>query len=130
MRSRAPKKLTERIATHQSEWNVSIFAEECGLAALDEGDYLERSRAFLRTERGFVLSGLMGMGFVVFPGEADFLMVKTDTPLYDRLLAKDILIRDLKDFDGLNGNYYRIAIKDRPKNMQLLAAVQEVVNEG
>lgn len=127
---RAPKKLTERIATHQSEWNVSIFAEKCGLAALDEGDYLERSRAFLRTERGFVQSGLMGMGFVVFPGEADFLMVKTDTPLYDRLLAKDILIRDLKDFDGLNGNYYRIAIKDRPKNMQLLAAVQEVVNEG
>lgn len=127
---RAPKKITEKLITHQSEWNVSIIAEKCGLAALDEGDYLERSRAFLRTERGFVQSGLMGMGMAVFPGEADFLMVKTEIPLYDRLLEKGILIRDLKDFDGLDGNYYRIAIKDRPKNMQLLAAVQEIVNAG
>ena len=70
----------------------------------------------------------MGMGFMVFPGEADFLMIRTDFPLYDELLKKDILIRDLKDFDGLNGNYYRIAIKSRPDNMQLLAAVQEAVN--
>ncbi|MQN00891.1 MAG: aminotransferase class I/II-fold pyridoxal phosphate-dependent enzyme [Lachnospiraceae bacterium] len=125
---RAPKKLTSQIATHQSEWNVSIFAEKCGLAALDESDYLERSRSFLRAERGFVQSGFLGMGFMVFPGEADFLMIKTDIPLYDELLKREILIRDLKDFDGLNGNYYRIAIKDRPKNMQLLAAVQEIVN--
>lgn len=125
---RAPKKITSQIARHQSEWNVSILAEKCGLAALDERDYLARSRAFLRGERGFVQSGLMGMGFMVFPGEADFLMIRTDFPLYDELLKKDILIRDLKDFDGLNGNYYRIAIKSRPDNMQFLAAVQEAVN--
>lgn len=125
---RAPKKITERIATHQSEWNISIFAEKCGIAAMNEGDYLIRSRAFLRTERGFVQSGLLGMGMVVFPGEADFLMIKTDEPIYDKLLEKGILIRSLKDFDGLGDGYYRIAIKDRPKNMQLLAAVQEIVN--
>lgn len=126
---RAPKKITERVATHQSEWNVSIFAEKCGIAATYEGDYLKRSRTFLRSERGFVQSGLMGMGLMVFPGEADFLMIKTDAPLYEGLLKKDILIRDLSDFDGLGSGYYRIAIKDRPKNMLLLAAVQEIMNE-
>ncbi|MGN8772832.1 pyridoxal phosphate-dependent aminotransferase [Candidatus Weimeria sp. HCP3S3_B5] len=124
----APKKLALRIASHQSEWNVSIFAERCGLAATYEGDYLIRSRSFLRTERGFVQSGLMGMGIIVFPGEANFLMIKTDIPIYKRLLEKGILIRDLSDFDGIGEGYYRIAIKDRPKNMLLLAAVQEIVN--
>lgn len=127
---RAPKKITEQIAIHQSEWNISIFAEKCGIASTDEGDYLIRSRAFLRTERGFVQSGLLGMGLVVFPGEANFLMVKTAIPLYDKLLEKGILIRKLSDFDGLGDDYYRIAIKDRPKNMQLLAAVQEIVNDA
>ena len=53
-------------------------------------------------------------------GEADFLLLYTTQPIYDRLLAKGILIRNCENFRGLGEGYYRIAVKKQEENEVLL----------
>jgi len=55
-----------------------------------------------------------------FRGEADFLLLYTTQPIYDRLLAKGILIRNCENFRGLGEGYYRIAVKKQEENEVLL----------
>ena len=70
--------------------------------------------------------GLEKMGIRVVSGEADFLLIQTDRPLYEELLKKGILIRDCENFRGLGKGYYRIAVKSRKENEVLLKTLREV----
>ena len=50
--------------------------------------------------------------------------------LYDRLLAKGILIRRCDDMGGLSDGFYRIAVRSHEDNERLLAAIREVMDEA
>ena len=96
---------TEQIFNQLPEWNISIIAEE---------------RAYLTAE-------LEKLGIKVYPGEADFLLIKTDDPLYEKLLKKKILIRDCSNYRGLRTGYYRIAVKKHEENEKLIAQLKDTI---
>ena len=62
-------------------------------------------------------------------GEADFLLLYTTQPIYDRLLAKGILIRNCENFRGLGEGYYRIAVKKQEENEVLLQELAQITAE-
>lgn len=108
-------------------WPVSVPAEAAGIAALQEQDYENEVRAFLRAERGRMFRALSGMGFRVLPGEANYLLFcSADTDLAKKLRRKGILLRDCRDFPGLCPGWYRTAIRKPEENDQLLQALREV----
>lgn len=128
--------LLARMAALQSEWSVSSFAQAAGLAALAEPDRYIAARELIRTERAYLAEALAREGFSVLPGEANFLLFsaeETEEDLYGKLLARGIRIRSCSNFRGLayqNGrSWYRIAVKTRPENEQLLRAVREIRHE-
>lgn len=124
------KMLTDRIKAQIPEWNLSVFAQKAGAAAAEETDYLRRTVIFLKKEREYLTDKLKKLGITVFPAAANFLLLHTGLPLYEELLKRGILIRDCSNFRGLNGGYYRVAVKLREENDRLLAAVAEIcVNE-
>ncbi len=49
------------------------------------------------------------------------------TELKDRLLRKQILIRDCSDYPGLTDGYYRVAVKLPKENQVLLEAIKEIL---
>ena len=49
--------------------------------------------------------------------------------LYEKLLKKNILIRDCQNYIGLKKGYYRIAIKRKEENNRLLTALREEVRK-
>ena len=63
------------------------------------------------------------MEIKVYPGEADFLLLKTEHPLYEKLLRAKILIRDCGNYRGLSKGYYRIAVKTHKENEKLIATI-------
>ena len=69
------------------------------------------------------MTQLEKLGIRVFPGEADFLLLYSELPLYEELLKQGILIRDCSNFRGLKTGYYRIAVKTRGENDRLLRAL-------
>ncbi len=118
--------LKERIQRHLPEWNLSVFAQAAGTAACKEIKYIEQTVQLVQKERIYLTKELGQTGIEVYPSQADYLFLKTELPLYEKLLDKEILIRDCSNFRGLGSGYYRIAVKTHKENMQLINAVKEI----
>ena len=42
---------------------------------------------------------------------------------------KEILIRDCSDYQGLSKGYYRVAVRPKEENEELIRAVRDVIKE-
>ncbi len=120
------REMADIIRRQLPEWNVSVFAQAAGIAALREEEHLRRAVAFLRSEREELSAKLKKQGMTVYHSVANFLLLKSGESLYEGLLAQGILIRDCSNFKGLGEGYYRVAVKTREENDMLLAALHKL----
>jgi threonine-phosphate decarboxylase len=119
-----------RLAAAQEPWSVSTVAQFMGRACLADQEYITRTRAFIAAERAFLLERLAALpGLVAFPGTVNYLLVKLTRPgataagLRQAMLPHRVVIRDASNFRGLNERFFRIAVRGRPENERLLAAL-------
>ncbi len=119
------RELNKQIAKQLPEWNVSTFAQTAGVVCADEQEYISKTVEYVKNERGYMSGRLREMGVWVCSGEADYLLIKCDIPLYDLLLTRGILIRDCENYRGLTRGYYRIGIRTREENDRLLKVMGE-----
>lgn len=117
--------LLQKIAKQLPEWNLSVFAQEAGIACVKEKTFVEQTVEYVQKERKFLVEQLLKMGIEVFDGEGNFILIYTEKPLYELLLKRGILIRDCQNFKGLTKGYYRIAVKSREENKILLREIGE-----
>jgi len=108
------------IARQLPEWNLSCFAQEAGCICARQEEFILETENYIQKERQFMKKGLRQKGFQIFPSQANFIMIYSDIPLYEKLLKKGILIRDCSNFRGLGKGFYRIAVKSRKENEILL----------
>ena len=64
--------LLERMAACGQPWSVSVPAQAAGLQALQEQDYVQKTRVLVREERAFLTAGLRKMPLEVYEGAANF----------------------------------------------------------
>ena len=120
--------LLKRIAAFGATWSVSAPAQVAGLAALKEIGWAERTRALIDAERTYLMAELAALPLRVFPGAANYLLLTSEQPLYQPLLARGILVRDCGNYTGLSSRYIRIGIRTRADNRRLVAALWEVLH--
>lgn len=119
----ASAEMIDRIAPHLAEWRVSVLAMAAGMAALEaeeKTDYLIRTRSLLEAERAYMIRQMKKLGIVSFASEADYLLLKSQLPLYEKLLQEGILIRSCDNYVGLSADFYRIAVKTHEENQALI----------
>ena len=123
------EELARRLAGTGQPWPVSQLAQAAGIAALRDSAYLPRLQAWLRTERPILARGLAALGLRVVPGEGNFLLFQAgDGRLAERMRKKGVLIRDCRDFHGLEPGWYRVAVRTHGENEALLQALKEVLD--
>ena len=72
----------------------------------------------------FLSDGLAACGLTVFPGEANFLLFRSnDTGLHEKLAEYGIMIRNCDNYRGLSAGYYRVAVKTREASERLLQII-------
>lgn len=126
--SRNPE-IRERIMRQLPEWNLSTFAQAAGIACAGETGFLEQTIPYLKREREFLINGLHALlqrNCKIYSGAANFLLFKSQLPLYEKFLEHGILIRDCRNFRGLSEGYYRIAVKTHEANQQFLKVAGEI----
>lgn len=123
------EKLRNQIKAQLPEWNLSVFAQEAGVVCAKESDFSKRTAAYVKRERAFLETALSKLGMRSYPGAGNFLLFHSKIPLYEPLLQKGILIRDCRNFRGLQRGFYRIAVKSRRENKILLNRIGEVIRE-
>ena len=122
----ASKELVVRIKRQLPEWNVSMFAQYAGVAALKETAFVQKTVEYIRTQRTYLMTNLQKLGFAVWPAEANYLLLYSDQNLYEHLLHKKILIRDCSNYEGLENGYYRIAVKKKEENERLISILTSI----
>ncbi|MBE5996851.1 MAG: aminotransferase class I/II-fold pyridoxal phosphate-dependent enzyme [Lachnospiraceae bacterium] len=124
------KELRDLIHRQLPEWNLSAFAQAAGSAEYDECEWMRKTWEHLKAERSFLLSVFaepsIAANIKVYPSDANYMLLKTEIPLYSRMLERGILIRDCSDYPGLSKGYYRIAVKSRQENEALASALREI----
>lgn len=68
--------MLNRIKKAGQPWNVSLLAEEAGLAALKEDGWAEKTRQLIRTERTWLRQRLQELGAEYISGEANYLLFR------------------------------------------------------
>lgn len=121
-----------RIRRKLPEWNLSIFAQYAGRAALEAAaggtsGYLAASVEMIAREREFLSEELEKLEFRVFPSDANYILFQSrDRELHRKLLDKGILIRDCRDYHGLSAGFYRIAVRTHRENTVLLRCLRNI----
>jgi len=101
---------------------------------LGNNEYLTNSRELVRIEKEYLSNKLKEFDcFDVFPSVVNYLLIKmkkgclSATELKRKLFDEGILIRDCSNFKGLNNRYFRIAVRTRKENSQLIAAMKRIL---
>lgn len=118
--------LAEKIRLQLPEWNLSVFAQRAGVAAIKEQEYIVRAVVCIQTQRQFLLEELRAAGCSVFDSDADYLLFYSEMPLYELFLQRGILIRDCSNFRGLQRGYFRIAVKSEEQNRMFAEVLREI----
>ena len=116
--------LIEKLYHAGQPWNVSVIAQACAVAAANELDWAAETAKRIAEERRFLSDGLAACGLTVFPGEANFLLFRSnDTGLHEKLAEHGIMIRNCDNYRGLSAGYYRVAVKTREASERLLQII-------
>ncbi|OGP72463.1 MAG: threonine-phosphate decarboxylase [Deltaproteobacteria bacterium RBG_13_58_19] len=123
--------LIDRLTAIHEPWSVNTLAQAMGRVCLADRDFMEQTRELVDRERDYLFKRLAALpGLVPFPGAVNYLLVKLTRPgwnaakLQKALLAQKMVIRDAGNFRGLDERFFRIAVRRREENEQLLAALE------
>lgn len=128
--------LFQKIAAVRQPWSVSVPAQMAGIAALKEKDYRLQTKKVVAEGRKQLYEGLCRLGFQVYPSQANFLFFRDIRAgaargmLYQHCRDKKLLLRSCANFEGLDGSYYRAAVKTREDNQHLLMLLKEEISDS
>lgn len=126
------QKLIDNIKQYRESWVVNNFAVSIGKEVFKQSNYINRTRNQMDRERAYLLKELNKFSFIkVYPTSANYILFKllVDRPLKEMFLDKGILIRHCNNYKGLSAKFYRVAIKERIHNNQLIQVFKEIMEE-
>jgi histidinol-phosphate aminotransferase len=123
-----PADLIEGLGKVKDSYNVDAVSIELAAAALEDQAWMLANREKIRAERSRLTERLAGLGFRVYPSEANFLLAAVPggdgRAWYEGLKAKGILIR-YWNLPRL-ADKLRITVGTPEENDALLAAVEDI----
>jgi histidinol-phosphate aminotransferase len=121
-----PAQLVDYVNRVRAPFNVTALAQAAAIAALDDQEHVERSRALNRSERAWLSQQLSELGHRVAPSQANFVLVdigRPARPVYDRLLRKGVIVRPFANLP----TSLRVTVGTHTENQRFLAALREVL---
>lgn len=123
----AAQVLTDAVRATMTPWEINLPAQLAGVAALEESEFVEKTRALIRAERAFLVQALPTLPYVekvyVPVSDANFILFRTAKGAPDlkgRLLERSVLIRACGNYEGLDERYYRICVRTHEENLELI----------
>jgi L-threonine-O-3-phosphate decarboxylase len=114
----------------QMPWSINAFAALAGELVLKDTAYQQATWRWLAQESAWLLSMLRQFqGLTVWAGQANYLFLRCDVDgldLQHALLKQQVLIRSCANYPGLDGRYYRVAVRSREENARLCQALETV----
>jgi threonine-phosphate decarboxylase len=129
------KKLIEYLEKVRIPWNVNILAQTAAIASINDEEFIDESKSFIKRERQFLFKELLKTGLKVYESQANFFLIdlreaKIKAPeMKKRLVEKGMLIRDCCSFNGLDEYFIRICVRKREENLRLLEELRHILED-
>jgi histidinol-phosphate aminotransferase len=121
--------VVEYVDRVRAPFNVNLVAQAAGIAALEDREHVERSRALVREERPFLSEGLKALGATVVPSQGNFVLAdfagRPGKELFEALLRAGVVVRPMGGYGFPTA--HRITVGVRPENEKCLAALAKVL---
>ena len=122
------KKMIKILQKIKIPWNVSWIAQKSSIKALSDKLYISKTLNLIRNESKFLSDSISKItGFTCYDSDTNFILIKSkikSNQIQDKLLKKNILIRDCSTFRGLDNNFIRIAVRTHKENLKLVEALR------
>lgn len=125
----------KKMEGHKDCWNVNSLAQVAGTAALSDGEYIRESRRLCEVERVYMRARLQEITEIhVTGGSVNFILIQFLRPYHTAEKAADyckrhgILIRNCRNYRGLNGEFIRLAVRDRITNNHVIRIIKNYIN--
>ena len=112
-------------------WSVNSIAMFATGAAVNDVGFTKKSRLLVSNSRRDMIKELNTISWLkVFPSETNFLLLEiikgdlTSTDVKEGLAKQGMLIRDCKDFDGLNNKFFRVTVRRPDENRKLIENIK------
>jgi threonine-phosphate decarboxylase len=116
-------------------WSVNSLAMFAAAEAVKDTDFIKRTRLLVSKSRREMQEMFRAIPWLkVYPSETNFLLIEiiqgdvTSTQLNEGLAKKGLLIRDCKDFDGLNNRFFRVTVRRPEENRKLVEQIKSFGN--
>ena len=114
------KDLQEKFLTLLTPFLIAKPSIAAAVAALEDKEHLAKILKNNSEQKTWLKQELENLGFKVFDSEANFLLLKSeDNDLFDKLLSKGIIIRNMKNINAL-----RITIGSPEENRRLIKEIK------
>jgi histidinol-phosphate aminotransferase len=123
-----PAELADSLLRVKLPFSVNVLAEAAGIAALDDDAFRSETIRTVVRGREMLTHALDEMGFLVYPSQANFILVKPPlaAPEFsEKLLSRGIIIRPLQSY-GLP-DHLRISIGNAEENNELVTAMHGIL---
>ncbi|NTW64194.1 MAG: aminotransferase class I/II-fold pyridoxal phosphate-dependent enzyme, partial [Chlorobiaceae bacterium] len=122
--------IIRRLLNYKEPWTVNAIAESVAPLLLECGDYEEKLRTMIFSERERITAAFSTIeGMELVGGAANFFLARWNGAcLFDALLlylsGQGIYVRDCRNFSGLEDNYFRFAVRSPEENSVFLDALR------
>ncbi len=116
--------IIERMYKYRQPWPVSIPAQAAGIAAVDEKEFVNRTRSFIRIEKEYLYKELERLDVKYWKSAANYIMFQCSTNLKERMLKHQILIRDCSNYKNLDKGHFRVAVKSHEDNSAFIESLE------
>lgn len=106
-------------------WNVSVLAQEAGIAAASLTEFEERTRVAVNQEKKYLLDIIKKAGFKIYGSCANYIFFKANENFGKEMLDRGILVRDCSNYRGLGASFYRMAVRTHEENVRFMEALQK-----
>lgn len=124
----SPELITE-INKAKLPYNLNIFSELVAMKLLEAPDLVAQNVERILAERQRVMETVNAIdGAAALPSDTNFFMLETHLlagELFERLLSRGVLVRDISKYDARLANKVRVTIGKPAENERFLAALRE-----
>ena len=145
------ERIVNSIMNELPEWNVSCIAQACAMECLNHIDRIKDDVLRIRSLRRKLTNDLKKLGCLVRESHTNYVLFAANSSLYEQLLNRKILIRELSDYRGIDEikekllcnnisseTYYnvsglslfRVCVKKEKENAILINAIKEVLEKN
>ena len=130
----ANETLITQLQQYIPSWSVNTLAQAYTKSALNDVDYIKRTKQELNDEKAFMYNALDAIeGITVYPPSANFMLFQvnqegiTANYINEELKKYNMIVRNCDSYVGLTNHWVRIAIKDHDTNIKLVDKLTDIL---